>query len=806
MKNHQYAIADYNLKIVKKELRDLHFLDDSTDDIDNPAELLKTFLLKSFLDQQSLAIRGQKIAGMLASFEENALTFLDKNAPISKIGFYNIALQLLHFEVGEDFLIDNPITKMKTLNLPVANVHDNMNLYDTMTAWYLLLNTHNKYGTTFIDELASKGYFAQNLNGFKKPLIFNGKTMPVYDTNNLIREVVYVESSQDNDHDGKLNLLKTEIIRPKESNKNKVPVIFTASPYNQGTNDKDGEQLTHNVNVSLKHKEPNNYSYSDIEHHSKKETLPEPRPIEGKTRKAEQTLDREQSYTLNDYFLARGFAVVYSAGIGTYESDGFRTTGDDDETLSATAIIEWLNGKRTAFTNKTDNNQIEAYWSNGSIAMSGRSYLGTLQIAAATTGIDGLKTCIAEAAISNWYDYYRENGLVLAPGGFQGEDADVLAAETYSRKQQATEFYKNKDAWEKQLSSITDGQDRDTGNYNEFWDARNYLKNAKNIKADMFLIHGLNDDNVKPKNVEQIWNAIKTLNINKKLILHQGKHIYINAFQSIDFTDMINLWLTYKLLDVDNKADELIPNVLIQDNVKAETWNAFDEWENPDDVKTLHPSNNNELTDEFDHGRKEFKDQLSVSDFEKYCLDYKQWRDDLVLDHENNPLTNNRVIFKTTPTKEDFTIDGKVKISLNASSTQNYGMLSCMLVDYGEAYRLTESPKNLGHRINEGYLWREDSLREFKIQNKKTPYKEIAEGHINMQNRKNSYHVDDMEANEFYDMELELQPTFYHVLAGHQLGLIIFATDFENTIRGNQDLKYRISLAETDIKLPIRKQ
>ena len=31
------------------------------------------------------------------------------------------------------------------------------------------------------------------------------------------------------------------------------------------------------------------------------------------------------------------------------------------------------------------------------------------------------------AAISSWYDYYRANGGCVAPGGYQGEDADVLA-------------------------------------------------------------------------------------------------------------------------------------------------------------------------------------------------------------------------------------------------------------------------------------------------------------------------------------------------------------------------------------------
>lgn len=66
--------------------------------------------------------------------------------------------------------------------------------------------------------------------------------------------------------------------------------------------------------------------------------------------------------------------------------------------------------------------------------MTGRSYLGTLATAAATTGVEGLETIISEAAISSWYDYYRDGGLVAAPDTFQGEDMDVLAAEVFSRQ------------------------------------------------------------------------------------------------------------------------------------------------------------------------------------------------------------------------------------------------------------------------------------------------------------------------------------------------------------------------------------
>ena len=113
---------------------------------------------------------------------------------------------------------------------------------------------------------------------------------------------------------------------------------------------------------------------------------------------------------------ARGYAIVYAAGIGTKDSDGLQTCGSPEQTAAMKAVVEWLHGDRRAFTDRTSGQVIKARWCNGNIAMTGRSYLGTLATAVATTGVAGLKAIIAEAAISSWYDYYRENGLVMAPG------------------------------------------------------------------------------------------------------------------------------------------------------------------------------------------------------------------------------------------------------------------------------------------------------------------------------------------------------------------------------------------------------
>ena len=50
-------------------------------------------------------------------------------------------------------------------------------------------------------------------------------------------------------------------------------------------------------------------------------------------------------------------------------------------------------------------------WHNGNAAMMGTSYNGTLPIAAASTGVEGLKAIVPISAISDWYDYYRANGM-----------------------------------------------------------------------------------------------------------------------------------------------------------------------------------------------------------------------------------------------------------------------------------------------------------------------------------------------------------------------------------------------------------
>jgi X-Pro dipeptidyl-peptidase len=75
---------------------------------------------------------------------------------------------------------------------------------------------------------------AASVSATEKPEIevSGGLTQPVFSYQDAIREHVRVESSVDSDSDGKQNLVRVDIIRPKESGSRfKVPVIMQESPY-----------------------------------------------------------------------------------------------------------------------------------------------------------------------------------------------------------------------------------------------------------------------------------------------------------------------------------------------------------------------------------------------------------------------------------------------------------------------------------------------------------------------------------------------------------------------------------------------
>ncbi|MBB1079521.1 Xaa-Pro dipeptidyl-peptidase [Limosilactobacillus sp. STM2_1] len=794
MKINQFSITPTTPQQRRQELMMIRLLRKNEEATLTPNAMLETLLARIHMASNQPIITKQWLHDLLATPDLALDDWLDKQEPLTNSIFYLIALQLLDFEVAVDFDITDPLTMIKKTGLP-TEYHQQWTTTNVIDAFYLLLNTHGKNGQSLIDHLTAEGFLAwtYQLPAEQKPLYFNGKPLACFDPAKFIREVVYIETDMDTDFDGKADLVKAEIMRPRESDDDlSVPVVFTASPYNQGTNDEWGEKATHNVNVPLTHKSTDyqapkeksfsiNFAYQQVTGHADHAT---------------ETFSTTPAYTLNNYLAVRGYAIVYAAGIGTKDSDGLQTCGSPEQTDSMKAVIEWLHGNRRAFTDRNSGTEIKANWCNGKVAMTGRSYLGTLATAVATTGVAGLEAIISEAAISSWYDYYRENGLVRAPGGFQGEDADVLADETFSRTKRPADYRRVEQVNNQYINQMSEAMDRKSGNYNDFWDKRNYRHNLANIKAAVMMVHGLNDTNVRPSNVKALYDSLQNSTVINKLILHQGQHIYINAFRSLDFSEMVNLWLANKLWGQDNHADDTLPRVLVQDNKTPETWNTYDHW--TAGKQQVYQFNDRRLTTLPGLGIQSFNDHQSEEKYREWCKDPHEWAKALIKD--NGQFSRH---FVSTPVETDTLLRGTPTVTLRVASSKNYGMISARLVDLGKGKRLTTSPVLFNRNgLELGYHWKTDDLREFKLQKSPTTYKVIASGHINLQNRHTPAQVDNLDANQFVSVNFDLQPIFHRLAAGHQLGVIIYSTDYEYTLRGNEQIEYQLDLSGCQLSIP----
>src|SRR5690606_21623662 len=226
------------------------------------------------------------------------------------------------------------------------------------------------------------------------------------DAKKWIRHDLWVETTFDTDGDGKLDRMHVSVTRPyqTENKELKLPVIYETSPYYAGVAD-DIDGIMWDVNHELGTKPPKPRVHPNVVRTGK-------RPI--------------ISNTLIGTWVPRGFIVVHSSSPGTGLSQGSPTVGGINESLAPKAVIKWLSGKDNGYTTPDGEEKINAFWSTGNVGMTGTSYNGTLPIAAATTGVEGLKAIIPVAPNTSYYHYYRSNGLARSPGGYLGEDVDVL--------------------------------------------------------------------------------------------------------------------------------------------------------------------------------------------------------------------------------------------------------------------------------------------------------------------------------------------------------------------------------------------
>ena len=756
MKYNQYSYLSVDQKDILKELKEIGF--------DLPTHLPEKELFEWFVRKVYFTYKDTDypLSNLVVDSKTDFLTYIQSDCEWSPNIFYTVALQLLGFRYFIDFEDTDSFLKEVQFPIEYGNLVENL---------YHLLNTRTVKGNLLIDQLVSDGLIPED-NQYH---YFNGKSLATFTSHDAIREVVYVESRVDTDKDGLPDLVKVSIIRPRYEGK--IPAVMTASPYHQGTNDKASDKALYNMNVDLEVKEPHT-----IQVEVPQLELVDPVGSAELVDEAEETLTHiNSSYTLNDYLLPRGYANLYVSGVGTKDSQGLMTNGNYQQIEAYKNVIDWLNGRCRAFTDHTRKRQVKADWSNGKVATTGISYLGTMSNGLATTGVDGLEVIIAEAGISSWYNYYRENGLVTSPGGYPGEDFDSLAELTYSRNLLGGDYLHHNAAHQADLDIVKKELDRASGDYNQFWHDRNYLLHADQVKAEVVFTHGSQDWNVKPLHVFNMFQALPT-SIKKHLFYHNGAHVYLNNWQSIDFRESMNALLSKKLLGYDSSYE--LPTVIWQDNTGEQSWTSLDDFGNQTSQRTFS------LGDD----EKVIQNRYETKDYERYGKAYPTFLTDLYQDKAQQVTID-------LPIEEDLHLNGKARLHLRLYSSTNKGLLSAQLLELGSKKYLQPYPAVLSVRtLDNGRYHMLDNLTELPF--KEAGQRVISKGYLNLQNRHDLLEIETVTPGEWMEFDFDLQPTIYKLEKGATLRLVLYTTDFEITVRDQTDYQLTIDLAQSSLHLP----
>ncbi len=552
-----------------------------------------------------------------------------------------------------------------------------------------------------------------------------------------IRHDLWVETEFDTDGDGKPDRMHVSVTRPyqTETEKLKLPVIYETSPYYAGT-----AGLVDGVMWNVKHELG--------------EDAPTPRVHPEVSRTGERPII---SNSLIKQWVKRGYIIVHSSSPGTGLSQGSPTIGGPNESLAPKAVIEWLGGKDNGYTSPDGNEKIMAYWSTGNVGMTGTSFNGTLPLAAATTGVKGLKAIIPIAPNTSYYHYYRSNGLVRSPGGYLGEDVDVLYDFVHSGEE-SKRAYSNKTVRDTEMAN---GMDRRTGDYNDFWKGRDYLNQMSGMKAALLMAHGFNDWNVMPEHSYRIYKAAKELGIPAQIYYHQNGHGGEPPFK------MMNRWFTRYLFEIENGVEKDPLAWIVRENDRQGNPTAYADYPNPDakDVTFFlaagAPAHGSLTTSQTNTQVKET------------LVDDVSFAGDSLAKAESS---EHRLLYLTPILTKDVHISGLSRLKIRLASNKPAANLSVWLV------ALPWEEVKRGSKITDNIITR---------------------GWADPQNHESLTQSSPLIPGDFYELSFDLQPDDQIIPAGQQIGLMIFSSDKEFTLWPQPGTELTVDLNGTSLALPV---
>ncbi|MDH3272253.1 MAG: Xaa-Pro dipeptidyl-peptidase [Gemmatimonadota bacterium] len=554
------------------------------------------------------------------------------------------------------------------------------------------------------------------------------------DPTGWLRHDLWVETEFDSDGDGAPDRVHVAVTRQAQTDTEglQVPVVYETSPYYSGVGTTDAQYFW-NVRHELGAVPPERGEMPDIPQQSR-------RPI--------------ISNSHVGAWVPRGFAVVHSESPGTGLSQGCPTVGGINESLAPKAVIDWLNGRARGFSAPVGGEQVEAYWATGDVGMTGTSYNGTLPLAAATTGVEGLKAIIPIAPNTSYYHYYRSNGLVRSPGGYLGEDVDVLYDFINSGDPERRPYC---DATVRD-GEMAAGQDRLTGDYNDFWAGRDYLNAIDGVQAATLMAHGFNDWNVMPEHSYRISQALKDRGVPTQIYYHQSGH------GGPPPLELMNRWFTRYLFGIENGVEDDPRAWIVREGVEGNDPSPYPDFPHPEATPVrLHPQGGGngvgrlDVSPRGDAGMDALTDDVS--------------NDGAMLASASSSI--NRLLYATTELSGPVHLSGVATVTIRLAVNRSAANLSVWLVSL---------PWTEGAAITDNLITR---------------------GWADPQNTESLRESAPLVPGEFREVTFDLQPDDQVIPAGQRIGLMIFSSDPEFTLWPSPGTELTIDLSETSLTLPV---
>ncbi|MGW4599654.1 Xaa-Pro dipeptidyl-peptidase [Streptomyces sp. NPDC004457] len=574
------------------------------------------------------------------------------------------------------------------------------------------------------------------------------ESRPVYSYADAVRESVWVDTGLDEDGDGRTDRVAADIVRPAEPARQgrKVPVIMDASPY---------------------------YSCCGRGNESQRKTYDAQGHVV------------QMPLFYDNYFVPRGYAFVGVDLAGTNRSDGCVDVGGRSDILSAKAVVDWLNGRARAYTSRTGGTPVTAGWTNGTTGMIGKSWDGTIANGVAATGVKGLRTIVPISAISSWYDYYFAQGAPLYEGG-----PDELAGYVQSGDARAH--------CAAVLKKLADGSPR-SGDWTPLWTERDYVRDAAKVRASVFLVHGMQDLNVRTKHFGQWWDALARHGVQRKIWLSQTGHVDPFDYRRGAWVDTLHRWFDHELLGYDNGIDRE-PTADIERH--PDQWVTSAAWP-PRGTRAavLHPAAGSRagvgtLGRHRGTGTESFTDDPALSEAD--------WAAHLTT------ATPEKAGFLTAPLTRDLRVSGSSTVTVTATPTTGSAHLSAVLVDVGpDTIRDYADPGEGITTRTERSCWGGSTagdsacFRETAAKTAAVDHTVVSRGWADLGHHAWPAPGVPLTPGRAYTITLDLAATDHVVPAGHRLALIIAGTDKDLIDPPSSRPTLTVDLSRTTARVPV---